>query len=258
MIIKSCAMEDARHLIAEQVASLSSPYDSFLEEHIRNSAFFLIQDGAEDVGYWAIHGGERLTQFYVRRSYQRHAQTLFLQALERHSVKSLFVPTGDELLVSMIMDHDLAIKKQAYFFQEGEMLLPSGEGDSFRPATEADLPGITEVCGDFLPDYERRMEEGELFVYRRDDELLGIGLVEHSHLIESTGSIGMFVGEPFRNQGIGKAIIVRLRQWCRERGITPVSGCWYYNEASKRTLERAGMVTKSRLLDVEAPERPKV
>ncbi|WP_181153121.1 hypothetical protein [Paenibacillus sp. AR247] len=32
------------------------------------------------------------------------------------------------------------------------------------------------------------------------------------------------------------------------QGIRPLSGCWYYNEASKRTLESAGMVTRTRLL----------
>ncbi|MDQ8736946.1 GNAT family N-acetyltransferase [Paenibacillus sp. LHD-38] len=78
--------------------------------------------------------------------------------------------------------------------------------------------------------------------------LLGIGLVENSKMLKGLASIGMLTNEAYRKQGIGRVIILQLRKWCEKQGIKPVCGCWYYNEASKRTLESAGMVTKTRLL----------
>lgn len=242
-------------LLDEWIGGLASPFDSFLESYIRDSAFYLLQTGeGEQAGYYAIHDQERLTQFYMRPAYLMHAQRVFGDVLERHAIASLFVQTSDELLLSLALDRDLTIHKQAYFFQdagaaiEGEGL---AEGATFRQAVLTDADAMRQVGGDFLDAYERRIENGELFAYERDGMLLGIGIVEKSGLLEGAASIGMFANEAYRRQGIGRTVITELMRWCRANGIRPLSGCWYYNEASKRTLERAGMATKTRLLHVE-------
>ncbi|MFC9710625.1 hypothetical protein ACFTRD_20990 [Paenibacillus sp. NPDC056933] len=117
MIIKPCTITEIQHLISEYLGELSSPFDSFLEEHIFSSTFFLFQDDSNDVGCMAIHNNELLTQFYIRRQYLRYAQQFFLQAIKRHAIRAVFVPTCDELLVSLVMDQDYTINKQAYFFR---------------------------------------------------------------------------------------------------------------------------------------------
>ncbi|MFC4098690.1 GNAT family N-acetyltransferase [Paenibacillus xanthanilyticus] len=242
-------------LLDEWVGGLASPFDSFLESYIRDSAFYVLEaDSGEQAGYYAIHDKERLTQFYMRPAYLMHAQRVFGEVLERHAVASLFVQTGDELLLGMALDRDLTIHKQAYFFQDsGAAIDGEGlpDGETFRPAVMADAVGIRRMCGDFLDAYERRIGDGELFVYERDSMLVGLGIVERSGLLQDAASIGMFASEAFRRQGVGRTVIRELMRWCRANGIRPLSGCWYYNEASKRTLERAGMVTKTRLLHVE-------
>ncbi|MDQ6422033.1 GNAT family N-acetyltransferase [Paenibacillus sp. LHD-117] len=253
MKMKECTIAEIQHLVTEYLEGLSSPFDSFLEDHILSSTFYRIQTGSDDIGYFAIHDKERLTQFYIRRAYQSHAQQLFLQVIERRSVKHLFVPTCDELFVSLAVDQDFAMKKQAYFFQDSLVGISArlGDGELFRLAAQDDLQQIQQVCGDFLDDYESWMARGALFVYCRNADLLGIGLVEMSKMVDKQASIGMFTNDTFRKQGVGKTIIVQLRDWCNQNGITPVSGCWYYNEASRRTLESGGMVTRTRLLNIE-------
>ncbi|MFC5469300.1 GNAT family N-acetyltransferase [Cohnella suwonensis] len=257
MIVKECTLAEIQHLVKEYLQGLSSPFDSFLEEHILSSTYYLIQDDSNDVGYLAIHNKERLTQFYIRRSYQMHAQKLFLQALERHSIKFLFVPTCDELLISLAVDQDFAINKQAYFFQDSLVSVSAGLGDGevFRLATQGDLQQIQQVCGDFLDQYDQWIARGELFVYYRNADLLGIGLIGMSKMFDRLASIGMFTNDTYRKQGVGKVIIIQLRNWCNQNGIIPVSGCWYYNEASKRTLESGGMVTRTRLLNMEVTKK---
>ncbi len=253
MIIKACTMDEIKPLVAEYLQGLSSPFDSFLEDHIVTSAFYRIQDGQEDIGYYALHSGELMTQFYIRKSSLKKAQALFLEALERHAVKNLFVPTCDELFVSLSIDQDFKINKQAYFFQDSGVEIPINmEGDEvFRPAVPQDLPVVQQVCGDFLNNYDQWLHDGGLFVYYKGKNLLGIGVVERSKLLDGFASIGMFTNEAYRKQGYGTALIVQMRNWCKTRGITAICGCWYYNEASKRTLERAGMVTMTRLLNIE-------
>ncbi|MCB0048425.1 MAG: hypothetical protein KDE24_02625, partial [Caldilinea sp.] len=53
-----------------------------------------------------------------------------------------------------------------------------------------------------------------------------------------------------RNQGVGTAIIAALLDACARRQIMAIAGCWYYNHLSKKTLEKAGMLTQTRLLKV--------
>ena len=169
-------------------------------------------------------------------------------------MNSLFVPTCDELFISLAVDKDFTINKQAYFFQDNQadIIESNVSGDeSFRPANLEDLQQIQQICGDFLDQYERRIASGELFTYYRGAVLLGIGVVEKSKMFKGLASIGMLTNEAYRKQGIGRVIILQLRKWCDKQGIKPVSGCWYYNEASKRTLESAGMVTKTRLLKIK-------
>jgi hypothetical protein len=258
MIAKACHIDNIQHLMDEYVQGLSSPIDSFLEDHILTSMFYSFQDSENVIGYYAIHTDQLLTQFYIRRSHLKHSQIAFGDVLERHTVKSLFVPTCDELLLSLALDREFAINKQAYFFQDSQVEIGNADrmgNEVFRQATIEDIGQIQQICGDFLDHYERRITSGEIFTYSRGTELLGIGVMERSKLFEAVGSIGMFTNEAYRLQGTGRAIIVNLRKWCAGRGITPISGCWYYNEASKRTLESAGMVTKTRLLNIEV-KRP--
>ena len=92
---------------------------------------------------------------------------------------------------------------------------------------------------------------GELFLTLRRDESVGFGLLERSALYEDVTSVGMYTIERCRRSGVGTATIALLIAECRRRGLRPVAGCWYYNHASKRTLERAGMYSSTRLLKVE-------
>lgn len=251
MLSKESTIDEIKVLINEYIEELSSPIDSFLENHILASTFYRIQDESRDLGYYAIYNEQLLTQFYIRRQYQKYSQKIFSKVLERHNVKSLFVPTSDELFVSLALDNDLLINKQAYFFQENQINIPDCnilDDEIFRPALLEDQEQIQKICGDFLDQYEHMIANEEIFTYYRGPILLGIGIVEKSNMINGIASIGMFTNEDYRRKGIGREIILRLRQWCKEQGMIPVSGCWYYNHASKRTLESAGMVTKTRLL----------
>jgi hypothetical protein len=35
---------------------------------------------------------------------------------------------------------------------------------------------------------------------------------------------------------------------CAQQGRRPIAGCWYYNHLSKKTLEKAGLFSQTRLL----------
>lgn len=251
---KQCKQEEIYELIQEYVSKLQSPIDSFLEEHILNSTFYLINENGKAVGYYAIFKEDLLTQFFLKVSMYSKSQEVFKQILASHPISSIFVPTSDELLLSTVLDQDFKMTKQAYFFQDSKTPVPVGKlfgSGQLRKAEQSDAELIIDVSQDFFDRLQERIEDGEIYVFMNENDLLGVGIIEKSILQRGYASVGMFVNEEFRQQGIGRTIIHHLKEWCYQNQLKPICGCWYYNINSKLTLESAGMVTKTRLLKFE-------
>lgn len=60
----------------------------------------------------------------------------------------------------------------------------------------------------------------------------------------------MITIEEKRRKGVGRSIQLHLGDICIERGGIPISGCWYFNHLSKKTITSAGRYTKTRLLNI--------
>jgi len=238
-------------LLTEYANSLSSPIDSFLEDHILNSEFFSLKINGKEVGYFAIFKSNLLTQFFLRKESWSYSQTLFKSVLDKYHIKSAYVPTSDELFLSLSLDNHKKVELQAYLFVDNRdvKLEPPYKGD-FAQAEIKDTEEIEKISGDFFDSLENRIKNREIFTFREGSPLLGVGIVEKSRLLSGYASIGMFTNEKYRMKGIGTSIIINLKSWCYSHSLIPISGCWYKNTNSKKTLERAGLVTKSRLLNV--------
>jgi GNAT superfamily N-acetyltransferase len=110
---------------------------------------------------------------------------------------------------------------------------------------------VRQESGDFFEHLERHIAAGELFLTLRDDEAVGFGILVQSTLYDDVASIGMYTIERARRSGVGTATIAMLIEECRRRTLRPVAGCWYYNHGSRRTLQRAGMYSPTRLLKID-------
>lgn len=244
------ALAEIEAEVRAHLVALPSAIDSFMEEHILGSAHYrIVVDGAA-AGFASIHQEKLIAQFALAERFRRYGQQVFARLRKHEQVQSAFVPTCDEFYLAHALDEYRQVAKQAYFFAAGPAV-PVAEGFSLRAAVAGDMEAIRQESGDFFEPVERRIEVGELFVTMRGDEAVGFGIAERSKLYEAVASIGMFVIERFRQEGAGTATIALLREECRRRGVRPIAGCWYYNHRSKRTLERAGMYSPTRLLKVE-------
>jgi GNAT superfamily N-acetyltransferase len=251
---KPCKQEEIQDLIQDYVSMLQSPFDAFLEEHILNSTFYLIEKTGETVGYYAIFKEDLLTQFSLKKSMYSNSQEVFTQVLANHPISSIFVPTSDEFFLSTVLDQDFKLTKQAYFFQDSQIPVPEEKlfGSGFlRRAEQSDVERIIAISQDFFDRLDERIEDNEIFVFTKENFLLGVGIIEKSKMQQGYASVGMFVNEEFRQQGIGRTIIYHLKEWCYQNQLRPICGCWYYNTHSKLTLESAGMVSKTRLLNFQ-------
>jgi GNAT superfamily N-acetyltransferase len=68
------------------------------------------------------------------------------------------------------------------------------------------------------------------------------------HYNRPYADVYMDVEEPYRRRGIGAYLVQELKRLCYELGALPAARCDTTNEASRRTLQRAGMVPFAHIL----------
>ncbi len=263
MISSPCKFDTIQPFFESYRNSLSSPVDSFLEDHILRSQFYKLLMNDAETGYFAIHNKELLTQFFLVPEFRTAAQDIFQYVKDSFQVKYSFVPTCDEFFLSHALDSYEKIEKQALFFQDSkaEGLTKYGTAREFhekrfrddiiyRQATIDDEEAIISVSGDFLDDIVRMIQAERIYVGHLSEILVAIGVIEKSKIFKHYASIGMFTNEKYRRQGIGRTTINFLKKVCYSHNLVPIAGCWYYNKESKMTLESAGMHTQTRLLKI--------
>lgn len=234
------------------LSSLSAPIESYTEDYILSSLFWRISIDGVEVGSFAIRDGTLLTQFHMVGAARRSGPAALARILDETGVTAAYVPTSDPFLLSHAIDPEHVLKRQAYYWVEGVPgPVPARTDPRYRAAVAADVPAITGVSGDFLDRLAERVGQGEVHVGFDGDELVAVGIAEPGRLLPAHASIGMFTAEAHRGKGIGRATLRYLRNHCHARGVVPIAGCYYYNHASKRALEGAGMVSPARLLRIE-------
>lgn len=247
--VEFCAIQKA---VQEHLTQLPKAIDSFLEDHILASKHYALQRAGESVGFASIHESSLITQFSLQDSVKRYGPSLFQRLRLLEMVRSAFVPTCDEFYLSNALEGYSHLAKQAYFFfacaNSGDF--PTQEF-SLRLAQPEDKDLIQRHSGDFFDNLETRIGEGEIFLTLRERECVGFGIAVRSKIYTAVASIGMFTIPEYRNGGVGTATIRLLMQECGRREVQAVAGCWYYNHLSKKTLERAGMFSQTRLLRIE-------
>jgi hypothetical protein len=242
--------DEIRPAVTAHVLTLPGRFDSFLEEHILTANHYRVVLDGEDAGFASIHGTNLITQFSLRPAFRQHGQLVF-SALKHHElVTAAYVPTCDEYFLSHALDDYRQLSKQAYFFVAGTSRMTPPEF-SLRAAAIADRELIGNESGAFFSEIDKSIASGDIFITSRNGEDVGFGVVERSAIYPGIASIGMFTCERHRNAGVGVATISLLISATRSQSLEPIAGCWYYNHLSKRTLERAGMHSPTRLLKIE-------
>jgi len=245
-------LAEIKPVLTAHLLTLSSPVDSYWEDHILQSRHYRILADGAGVGWTAIHNKSLITHFSMAAPHRHLGQRIFAQVRKLEKAREAYVPTCDEFFLAHALDEYRLLEKQAYFFQTrpDAQRPPSPPGLAHRLARSADIEQITALTGDFFDRIEWRVADGQLYVAERNGEPVGFGVIERSTLYPAAASIGMITAEAHRSQGVGTAIIAALLDTCERQQLTAIAGCWYYNHLSKKTLEKAGMYTQTRLLKI--------
>ena len=236
--------------------TLSGVCDDFWETHILHADFYSIIIEGYPAGYFAVYEKTKLTQFFLCDEYLNLAQVIFQRILAEYTIQTAFVATCDELFLSLCLDFHRNVDMQAYFFDGShprKVRLPEFGRPCISPIFVKELMEAKEVTGDFFDDVtedDLLSERTMLYRLHENGETLGFGMVVPGILLTQYASVGMITLEAHRRRGVGRSIQLHLAELCRENGLLPIAGCWYGNQNSKRTLESAGLTSKTRLLNV--------
>lgn len=227
------------------IESLRYPMDSFGEDHFIDAEVYGIFFGELVVGFVATHN-TTLWFFYMERMWSGAAAHVFKLFIDQHQIEAVYYYTSDTLLVSLVCDLEFELEKGSYvFIDAGRLEKPRLDlgNTTLRTAEIKDLEWIQSETAQFFDHLEARIVEGTIFMLLRGTELLGCGIIEYSEHFKGFGSIGLITCKQYRQKGVGQTMVWHLKEYCYERGIQPIAGCWYYNTNSRKTLERSGMVS---------------
>jgi hypothetical protein len=249
--IEKCDFKDIKTFVAEYYIGNKIIVDSFWENHVRESNHYKIMRDNEIIGYFSINNGTILVIFNVFENYRNISQDLFAIAKKYESVKEALIPTGDEFLISYAIDNYVKIEKQAYFSiytdKAPNKIIPI---ELNLANIEKDMETLN-LCHDFLKSEIENINnliDEEIYIAKHENNVIGFGIVEYQKIVDIYASIGMIVREEYRQKGYGANILNGLKNIVKSKGKIPVSGCWYYNHNSKKTMESAGAYSKTRLL----------
>lgn len=193
------------------------------------------------VGYGAV--GDYDTQkrqvvieFYVTPAYRADALPLFGALLRSGEATQVEAQTNDRLLLLMLYD---VCRLES--ITSGVIL--------FEDAVATSLPPPAGITIRRVP-----AEPPSGFQILRDDmiaEVDGVKIGEAGFLCHYNppyGDVYMEVDEAYRERGIGSYLVQEIKKVCYEAGRRPSARCNVANEASRRTLQKAGFLPCARLL----------
>jgi len=251
--IKS-TMEAVKPFIDEHMKALVYPMDSYLEDVMYSSQLVVIIAEGVSIGYFALQD-KSMTFFYISKAYQFHGERVFEDIVSTYQVEDVTVISSDQLLNRLLVQWDFERSRMGCFFTDSKRTISREnrlENPTFKIAMLEDIDQIRVVCGDFFDEesssfktLEERIAAETIFILGNGDAIYGGGIIELGRICEGVASIGMFANPDYRQRGVARTILLKLKEHVYKLGLEPVSGCWYYNTLSKASLESAGMVPTS-------------
>ena len=204
---------------------------------------FAIAEGDRVVAYasLAVDGPwcnkPTLYELYVMPDRRSRAFALFEAFLEETRPVAFEVQSNDLLLTTLVVTFARELATEKVVFRDHE-------------TTSHTIPGATLRCLTSAADIRKAMVEragGGEWALDVAETVVGKGGILF-HYNPPYGDIYMDVDEPHRRRGYGSYLVQELKRVCRELGGVPAARCDPTNTASRRTLQRAGLVPYAHIL----------
>ncbi len=248
-------LEDFKSIYTDYLKTLLFETTEYNEEQIYNSNVFEIKKDNTYAGFYVLSSKEGvLYKFHLIDMHRIHEQEVFESIIKKNNISKIEVATFDTILLNLAIEKQKKLSVTGIYFKDHKKIVPHLNNfpkAKFRAADINDMNNIIELSGDFFDALEHRIERNEIFLLEDKVEILGIGICVWSYYDNNVASIGIFTNEKYRQKGIGKYIISKLKETEKEKDIIVNCGCDYDNISSIRTLESAGFIPFARQLLIE-------
>jgi GNAT superfamily N-acetyltransferase len=241
---------DVSLVTAEEVRPLRELYRAEMNCQIIHDSWlqrgwtdpYLFRKEGEVIGYGLVGGirAENKTvviEFYVLPIHRGAALPLFRQFVTTSGALSIETQTNDILTTLMLYDCSTQIESNAILFRDGfttNLKIPEGQ---LRQVTSADKELIE----------KEKLAVDATWMIEVDGTVAATGgLLFHYNL--PYGDIYMAVAEPYRKCGYGSFLVQELKRICYTMGRIPAARCNAANQASRATLQKAGMLPCARMM----------
>lgn len=221
--------EDYRRAMGCQIV-----HDSFHERGFTDS--YLLKAGGEVIGYASVAGDpdpprETLKELHVVPAHRAASPTLVRAVIAAARPRWIEAQTNDPFLRVALFDCATAISANRILFEDGHTTRYGAPGVELRQIAQEERPHV----------FEHTLVPVGDWVLDRDGEVVATGGLLF-HYNPPYGDIHLEVAPPHRGRGYGAFLVQELKRLCYEMGRIPAARCNVENTASRRTLERAGMV----------------
>lgn len=237
------------------------PYSQGLntEENVWMCQPYKIVIHSTNAGYVCIDSEKTLWEFYLADHALLYSQEVFKYLIDMNYIVAAECKSYDQLLLSLCFDHQKRASCNAYLFRDDtdvKHLSDGYEHIKMRLATMDDCKELEAINRfaenvDFFFNLEEEIQKQEVYMFHLNDEFIGAGTCKRITQCQNYYDIGMIVPENHRRKGFGTYIIMKLKEYCYHSNKIPVCDCYYFNHSSKKTLEKAGFISKHRMVRFE-------
>lgn len=209
-------------------------HDSWHERGFTDT--YLLRVAGATVGYGAVAGDPRgpreiVREFFVQAAHRASALPLFRALVAASGARCITAQTNDRLLTLMLLDCATDLRSDTILFADAGATQLSASGAVLRRVTDADRAAM-------FP--HTREPVGEWGIEANGTIVATGGLMFHYN--PPYGDIYMEVAATYQRMGYGSYLVQELKRLCSEMDRVPAARCGRDNVASRRTLERAGML----------------
>ncbi len=247
----------------EYFESIYESQELFIELLVADSEVFKIKYANFDAGYFILHPKFGIVEFWLADKQVSNYQTIFSHIIDHYDVEIVLCKSFDPLLLKSCISNYQKHSEMGCLFREfiAENLKDSME-IKFARRRLANLDDIDLLDGfkadlfDSREELEAVIKNSSLFVYEQAGKVLGCGLFQRIVKSRPHFDIGMLVHPDSRRKGIGTAIIRDVAAYCHKNRFVPVCGCAAENIASRKTLEKAGFISRHSIIKFSVKSRP--
>jgi GNAT superfamily N-acetyltransferase len=204
---------------------------------------YLLRVGGQDVGFGSVAVAgpwtdkPTLLEFYVVPEHRTRGFDLFEALVEIARPRFMEIQSNDVLPNVMLHAYARDVASEKIVFRD--------HATTDLRVAGAKLLGVT-------PDEQTRLhmeqrQGGPQWLLEVDGEPAGNGGILF-HYNPPYGDLYMEVSEPFRRRGLGGFLVQELKRHAYELGAIPCARCSPTNIASRRTLQKAGLVPFAHML----------